>query len=68
MCGMSRRNDMHKNGNSGFPVLLIISLVRLWQVVACLGYISKTIQGNQMEFQTLIASNDISCKTHKPLL
>ena len=28
---MSKRCVMHKNDNSGLPILLIISLVRLWQ-------------------------------------
>ena len=44
---------MDKNGNLGLPVLLF-PLFDLGMFFACLELISKTMQGNQTKFETLI--------------
>ena len=53
---MSRRNEMHKNGSSGLPVLLSV-LFDFGNL-----YISKTMQGNKKQFETLTSGNDRKSK------
>ena len=43
---------------SRLPVLLVICLVQIWHFFSCLESISKTVLGNQLKFEILIAGND----------
>ena len=57
---MSRRNDVHEKGDSGLLVLLIISLLQLWQVLIVF---SISLKRNL----TLIFCNDRKYKDHEQL-
>ena len=55
---------MHMNGYSGLQILSIIPYILLGNF-ACLEYVSKTMQENQMKLEILIAGNDRKCNAHK---
>ena len=64
---MSRQCVMHKDGNSGILVILIMPLVRRGHYFL-VRTVSKSMQENQMIFEILTADNGREFMNHYPII